>query len=75
MNILGGLGIAVITAGLLARSKIQESIFFIIGGVALEAYSIMKHDGVFIAMQLIFIAAACYELRAAKGREKEGVKI
>jgi len=60
------LGIILISIGILNKKRKIQSIFFIIGGLCLEAYSIFVKDTIFIILQIIFILFAVYEFIKAK---------
>ncbi|MFA6325299.1 MAG: hypothetical protein WCX46_03690 [Candidatus Paceibacterota bacterium] len=61
-KLIGGLGIILISIGILIRKKKKEDIFFIIGGICLELYLIYINDLIFIILQAIFILTALYDL-------------
>lgn len=61
-TLIGVAGVISITAGILIHDRVKEDILYVIGGVLLLVYSTILGDPVFIALQLIFIAAACYDL-------------
>ena len=65
-KILGALGLIFITLGVLSKNRIRQNIFFIIGGVLLEAYSVYLKDPIFIPLQAIFVLAALYEVYKLK---------
>ncbi len=61
-KIFGAIGLILITWGVLIKDKKKESIVFILGGLALESYSISIKDPIFITLQAIFVIVAMYEL-------------
>lgn len=61
-KIVGALGILIIAAGILINNRKKQGVFYIIGGVCLEIYSIYISDVIFIILQLIFIFTAIYAL-------------
>jgi len=61
-KIIGAIGLVFITIGVITRKRIRQNILFIIGGLLLETYAIWLKDMVYIPLQLIFVAAAVYEL-------------
>ena len=61
-SIIGALGIIFISAGVLKKGKRKESWLYIAGGICMSLYSIYIMDPLFIILQIIFIAAAVYEL-------------
>ena len=65
-KITGAFGLVFITIGVLSKNRVRQNIFFIIGGLLLEVYSIYLKDMVFIPLQIIFVAAASYELYRLK---------
>ncbi len=60
-QLLGALGLLLITAGVLVEAERKRNLFFIAGGILLEIYSVSIQDIIFIALQLVFILAAAYE--------------
>ncbi|MFH1834837.1 MAG: hypothetical protein ABH851_01470 [Methanobacteriota archaeon] len=58
---VGALGVLLISAGILSKKRGTQDLFYILGGVCLEAYSIYIGDDVFIILQLIFTGAAVYD--------------
>ena len=61
-KIIGAIGLVFITIGVISRNRIRQNIYFIIGGLLLEVYSIYLKDVIFIPLQLIFVIASVYEL-------------
>lgn len=57
----GALGLVCITIGVLLKKRVREDIFYVIGGLLLEVYSVYIRDPVFITLQIIFIGAAVYD--------------
>ncbi len=68
-KILGACGLVFITVGVISRNRINQNIYFIIGGLLLESYSIFLKDPVFIPLQIIFVIAAAYELYHLKKKK------
>lgn len=60
-KIIGGLGILLISTGIISRKRKNEDIFYIFGGLCLEAYSIYLGDVIFIILQIIFTLVAVYD--------------
>ncbi len=60
-KIFGALGILLISAGIIAKKRKTQDIYYIFGGLCLEAYSIYIGDIIFIILQIIFILAAIYD--------------
>ncbi len=58
---LGALGLILITIGIVTKKRKTQTIFFMIGGVLLEIYSLYIGDLVFIILQIIFTLAAAYD--------------
>lgn len=65
-KILGALGLIFISIGVITRDRVHQNIYFIIGGLLLETYSIYLKDVIFIPLQIIFVIAAGYELHHLK---------
>ena len=61
-KIIGALGLILITIGVLTKKEKLQNIYFIVGGLLLETYSIYLKDPIFIILQIIFVLAATYEL-------------
>ena len=61
-KIVGALGILLISAGIVIKKRAYQNIFFIMGGLCLEIYSIYIRDIIFIILQMIFILAAVFDL-------------
>jgi hypothetical protein len=59
---IGALGILFVSAGVLKAEKKIGSIFYLLGGICLEFYSIYINDLVFIILQGIFIIIAAYKV-------------
>ena len=65
-QIMGALGLIMITIGVLIKDREKEDILYIFGGIFLEAYSLSIGDPIFITLQIIFILAAGYDLYTLK---------
>jgi len=61
-NLIGSIGLILITFGVLTKDRRKQLYLFSIGGILLEIYSILKLDIVFIILQLIFTIASIYEI-------------
>jgi lipid-A-disaccharide synthase-like uncharacterized protein len=70
IKLFGIVGLLAITSGILLKDRKKQNILFIIGGVLLEVYSIHQKDAVFIILQVVFTAAAVFNLarQIFKGR-------
>ena len=66
MKLIGALGLIIISIGLLKKDRRTQDLFYIAGGICLEAYSIYIGDWIFIILQLIFTAAAIYDFTKTK---------
>ncbi len=69
-KIIGALGIILISIGILNRKRKSQDIYFILGGICLEAYSLYIGDIIFIILQIIFTLSAVYDFarNRLKGR-------
>lgn len=67
---IGGVGILLISLGLLQKDQLKGSISHLSGGFCLEAYSIFIGDPVFIILQAIFISVAGYKVFSLKRQIK-----
>jgi hypothetical protein len=61
-DVLGVVGLISICVGVLLKKRKRDDIFYIIGGILLEIYSIIMHDAIFIILQIVFVASALYDL-------------
>lgn len=61
---LGIIGLILIIIGVLIKKKDRKirDLVYILGGISLAAYSIYIQDAIFIALQVIFILVAIYDL-------------
>ena len=62
LTLVGGAGLILISAGIIIKKRKEQNIFYIIGGVCLELYSIHIGDFLFMVLQIIFILAAVEDL-------------
>lgn len=62
LKLVGALGLILISVGILTKKRNKQDIYYIIGGILLEIYSIYIGDFVFIILQIIFTIAAVYDL-------------
>jgi len=60
-KIIGALGIILISVGILTKKRKTGDVYYILGGLCLEAYSIYIGDIIFIILQVIFILSAVYD--------------
>lgn len=67
---IGGVGLVLIIVGVLINKRRLENFFYIIGGLYLLSYSIYIKNFIFIALQIVFILAAGYDLVTMKRRVK-----
>jgi len=65
-KLIGALGLIFISIGILTKKRKTQNIYYITGGLCLEAYSIYIGDLVFIVLQIIFIVAAGYDFLKLK---------
>ena len=68
-EIIGALGLVLITIGILNKKRKIQNIFYIFGGLSLLTYSIYLKNVIFIILQSIFTLAAAYDL--IKGKKKK----
>lgn len=61
-KIIGGLGLLLISAGIVTKNRRAQDTLYILGGICLEVYSIYLRDVIFIILQIIFTLAAIYDL-------------
>lgn len=68
-RIIGAVGIALIVIGILMKKRKTQDLFFVLGGILLEIYSISVKDILFIVLQLIFTLASLYDfIKLSKGK-------
>ena len=60
-EIIGALGIILISIGIITKKRKIQDIYYILGGICLEIYSISIDDLIFIILQIIFTLAAIYD--------------
>jgi hypothetical protein len=65
-NLLGIFGVIFISIGILKKKRKTQDIYFIIGGIFLEIYSIILKNPIFIILQIIFISSAIYDYNINK---------
>lgn len=53
--------IVLISIGIITKKRTIQDIYFILGGICLEIYSIYIKDFIFIILQIIFTLAAVYD--------------
>ncbi|MFA6307323.1 MAG: hypothetical protein WCS88_03635 [Patescibacteria group bacterium] len=65
-KIIGALGILLISIGIITKRRKSQDIYYILGGLCLEMYSIYIDDIIFIILQIIFTVAAIYDYLKVK---------
>ncbi len=65
-QIIGALGLLLISAGVLRKKRTFQDELYILGGICLEVYSIYIGDLLFMALQAIFVLAALTDFLKAK---------
>jgi len=65
-QLIGAIGLVIITAGVLIEDNRKQSRYFVVGGLCLLVYSIHLKDPIFIPLQIIFTAASLYEIYKPK---------
>lgn len=72
-KIFGVLGLVMIIFGILIKSKNRKlrDILYILGGLALLAYSVYINDTIFIILQIVFILVAIYDFYKIKFFKKK----
>lgn len=61
-KIIGAIGLILISIGIINKNRVKQDIFYIVGGICLEIYSVFISDSIFIVLQAIFIISAIYDL-------------
>ncbi|MFN3966638.1 MAG: hypothetical protein ACK4JE_02935 [Endomicrobiia bacterium] len=70
-KIIGALGIILISIGIITKKRKIQDIFYILGGICLEIYSIYIGDLIFIILQIIFTLTAIYDFIKIKFIQKQ----
>jgi hypothetical protein len=60
-KLIGALGIVLISIGIIKKQRKTQDIYYILGGICLEIYSIYISDLIFIILQIIFVISAIYD--------------
>jgi len=70
-QILGAIGLILVSYGVIVKDRRKQDIFFIIGGIFLTLYSLSIKSYIFITLQIVFIFAAIYSIRHIKKKRKK----
>ena len=68
-DILGIIGLLIISIGVLVRKRRDEEYYFITGSVFLFLYSFSLNNYIFMILQIVFMAASGYELYRLKKKK------
>ncbi|OGH59951.1 MAG: hypothetical protein A2725_01805 [Candidatus Magasanikbacteria bacterium RIFCSPHIGHO2_01_FULL_33_34] len=60
-KIFGAFGLILISIGIITKQRKKQDLYYIVGGILLEIYSIYIGDKIFIVLQLIFILSAIFD--------------
>ena len=60
-KIIGAVGIILISVGIVTKKRKKQDVYYILGGLCLEIYSIYIGDFIFIILQIVFTVAAIYD--------------
>jgi hypothetical protein len=60
-KIIGAVGLILISIGIINKKREIQDIYYILGGICLEIYSIHIGDIIFIILQIIFTIAGIYD--------------
>lgn len=69
-KLIGILGVLLISLGIVYKKRKMQDELYIFGGICLTVYSVFIGDAIFVVLQLIFIAAAVYDLKRKKVLKK-----
>ncbi|MFA5351844.1 MAG: hypothetical protein WC304_01030 [Candidatus Gracilibacteria bacterium] len=70
-KLAGIIGLLAISVGIITKKRNLQDIYYIVGGMLLEVYSLSIGDLIFIVLQIIFVAAAVYDFVKLKlGKKK-----
>lgn len=73
-KIIGGLGILLISVGIISKKRLTQDVLYMAGGICLEIYSIYLQDGIFIILQIIFILSALFDLIKLKHNKENKIE-
>ena len=65
-KLIGALGIILISIGILTKNRKKQDVYYILGGICLETYSVFIGDLIFIVLQIIFTLSAIYDFLKTK---------
>jgi|NGEPerStandDraft_8_1074529.scaffolds.fasta_scaffold198312_1 hypothetical protein len=60
-KIIGVIGLLLISTGIVVKKRSNQDIFYIIGGIGIDIYSIYTGDIIFIILETIFTLASVYD--------------
>lgn len=60
-KIIGAVGLVLIALGIIIKKRRTQDMFYILGGLCLEIYSLTIKDTIFIILQILFTLAAVYD--------------
>lgn len=69
-KIIGVIGLLLISTGIVVKKRSNQDIFYIIGGIGIDIYSIYTGDIIFIILETIFTLASIYDIIKIKRQEK-----
>lgn len=58
---IGALGLLLISVGIITKERSHQDLYYIAGGITLEAYSFYLGDEIFMTLQVVFTIAAVYD--------------
>lgn len=61
-KLIGATGLLLISIGIVSKKRTTQDVFYIVGGICLEVYSLYLQDTIFIILQIVFTLAAVYDL-------------
>ena len=61
-KIIGVIGLLLISTGIVINKRNKQDIFYIVGGIGIDIYSIYTGDVIFIILETIFTLASVYDL-------------
>ena len=61
-QILGAIGLVLISIGVISKKRKKQDVYYIFGGILLLTYSASIKNIIFIILQIIFTIAAIYDL-------------
>ena len=69
-EIIGALGIILISIGIITKKRKNQNVYYILGGLCLETYSVYIGNLIFIILQIVFTLSAIYDFTKVQNFKK-----